>query len=513
MSEDRLSLGGIGAGRYLLSGWRGLLLTLILTILLIMGFEKTAHAAFTGTNGKIAFASDRGDGLGGEIYTMDADGSNQINISKDPANDGDPNWSPDGKKIVFVKVLSFNAEIYTMDADGSNLVRLTDNPADEFSPVWSPDGTKIAFRSTRDGNAEIYVMNVDGSGETNLTNNPSYDDEPTWSPDSSKIAFASGRDGNMEIYVMNADGSNLKNLTNTPPVGDNGKGEGSPAWSPDGTKIAFMGCCDGYSTHEIYVMNADGGERKNLTNSETGEQGPDWSPDGKQIVFMSYGPPQPNHNYEISVMNADGTGRAILSNAPTTQEFSPSWQPLPTTDNLPPDTTIDSGPSGTVKTNSASFAFSSSEDGSTFRCSLDGAVFSTCTSPTEFTNLSNGTHTFEVQAIDLAGNVGPKVSRSWTVDTVLPTITDVAPKNGSIISNQTPTIKATVRDNITLQKSNIELYVNGILIDPAKYSYNPETGALVYNSPKLSKGKKTVKIVATDTAKNVSSKSWTFTIK
>jgi hypothetical protein len=85
-------------------------------------------------------------------------------------------------------------------------------------------------------------------------------------------------------------------------------------------------------------------------------------------------------------------------------------------DTTPPETSIDSGPSGTVASSSASFTFSSSEDGSTFACSLDGAAFSTCTSPRDYTGLANGSHTFQVQATDPAGNTDPMpASRTWTV--------------------------------------------------------------------------------------------------
>jgi subtilisin family serine protease len=186
-----------------------------------------------------------------------------------------------------------------------------------------------------------------------------------------------------------------------------------------------------------------------------------------------------------------------------------------TPDTTPPNTTITSGPSGLVKSISASFGFSSSEAGSKFQCRLDGATFAACASPKSYTGLKNGSHTFRVRAIDAAGNVdATPASRTWKVDTIKPSISGMSPKHQSIIKDTTPTIKATVRDNQTnLAKGNIKLYVNGKLISSAKYSYSRATDQLVYNSPKLSTGKKTVKVVATDAAKNIDSKSWYFTIK
>ena len=101
-----------------------------------------------------------------------------------------------------------------MNADGSGSRRLTRNRAFDGEPAWSPDGRKIAFQSTKTigGNKEIYVMNADGSGKRNLTRNPARDGSPSWSPDGRRIAFLSGRDGRLEAHVMNADGSGQRSL-------------------------------------------------------------------------------------------------------------------------------------------------------------------------------------------------------------------------------------------------------------------------------------------------------------
>ena len=100
-----------------------------------------------------------------------------------------PAWSPDGRKLAFVSRRDGNSEIYVMNADGSEQGNLTQHPASDSHPSWSPDGRKLAFVSRRDGNSEIYVMNADGSGLRNVTRAPSDDLDPAWSPDGRAIAF------------------------------------------------------------------------------------------------------------------------------------------------------------------------------------------------------------------------------------------------------------------------------------------------------------------------------------
>jgi Tol biopolymer transport system component len=169
---------------------------------------------------------------------MNADGSDQRRLTRDSGDfaggDGTPRWSPDGRRIAFVRVGRVGKEpaahyVYVMNADGSGTRRLARMAQVDYSlPSWSPAGKKIVFVSERDGNPEVYVVNAVGSGQRNLTRHHGYDSDPAWSPDGRKVAFVTKRDGNFEVYVMNADGSGQQNLTRNPAP------DRSPVWSPDG---------------------------------------------------------------------------------------------------------------------------------------------------------------------------------------------------------------------------------------------------------------------------------------
>ena len=284
----------------------------LLPVLSSLGVPKV-NADSSG--GKIAFLS-YGDDPNGDIFTIDADGSNKVNITNDPSSDDEPIVSPDGEKVIIRSdrdALAGN-QLYAIDIDGSNVTLLTSGSSFNAQVAWSPDSSKIVFVSNRDGNNEVYVMNADGSNQVNLSSSPNSDFRPKWSPDGSKIAFASDRDGNEEVYVMNADGSNQVNLSNSP------ASDLLPKWSPDGSKIAFE--TDRDVNVEIYVMNADGSNQANLSNSLGNDFSPQWSPDGSEIAFVT----DRDGNNEVYVMNADGSNQVNLSNDGATDDF-PLWSP------------------------------------------------------------------------------------------------------------------------------------------------------------------------------------------
>ena len=302
----------------------------------LMSGEPEAQTA--SPNGKIVYAGFDptlgDDKLGQEdIYTMNPDGTGVTNLTQNysmpnwsPLGEakGNPEWSPDGTKIVFdASALSdigscCSRNVYVMDADGANLQRLTNTPSssqgEDFQATWAPDGKWLAFTSTRSegphdpdnptsnssDDREIYRMNADSTNEQQLTATSSRnsDEQPSISPDGTKIAFASNQHNTafgvgpdqLDIYVMDADGTNVQRLTtdaapNSPTLNLESRSQ-NPAWSPDGSRVAYESTRSGNS--EIWVMNSDGtGEPVNVSNHESWDSDPAWSPDDTQITFTS----------------------------------------------------------------------------------------------------------------------------------------------------------------------------------------------------------------------------------
>jgi dipeptidyl aminopeptidase/acylaminoacyl peptidase len=266
-------------------------------------------------NGKIAFTRHPsvcptwGD-CNGTIYVMNPNGTNQARVSQWESNDA--SWSPDGSRIVFSGNV-LEPDIYLINLDGSNLVNVSNNPAPDDEPSWSPDGTKIAFTRWL-GCFEIFVMSVDGTNQTNLTNQDSIPEhDASWSPDSSRLVISTGLGGTpRDIAAMGVDGTNRVLLTTNPASDFN------PALSPDGARIAFSSNRDGNA--EIYVMNADGSNQTRLTNSPASDAQPAWSPDSKKIAFTS----DRDGNGEIYVVDADGSNETRLTNDGA-QDTDPAW--------------------------------------------------------------------------------------------------------------------------------------------------------------------------------------------
>ena len=266
-----------------------------------------ATAAFPGANGKIVFQTNR-DG-NPEIYAMDADGSNRVNLTRHPSADTEPHWSADGRRIVFISNRDGNNEVFVMNGDGTGVVQVTNLDGNTRWSSWTNDG-RILFQSGVLPNRDVFIVNADGSDLSNLTpgagdfawasaapNGPhivlsrfteaegqhlftlslqsgvlkrvtpasleSVDVQANWSPTGNDLVFVRATDEGQELYFVHKDGTDLTRLTNTP-----ARPELQPAFSPDGTKIVFHACADaGTPTQHCanYVRNVDGTNEVEVT--------------------------------------------------------------------------------------------------------------------------------------------------------------------------------------------------------------------------------------------------------
>ena len=269
-------------------------------------------------------------------------------------------FSFDGKQIIFQSTRDGAKcdQQYTMNADGSNLRRVSNGQGRTTCGFFSPDSREIIFASTHGGGPEcpprpdmsrgyvwpifaaydIYRGNADGSNLRNLTNSPGYDAEPTLGPDG-RIVFTSVRHGDMEIYSMNGDGSDVRRLTNR--VGP----DGGPFFSKDGSTIVFRGRTltpgpelDRYSlllkdglwqptSLEIFVMNRDGSNLRQVTKSAAASFAPYFHPDGRRIIFSSNITSQQGRGeFDLYMINIDGSGLERITHAVDFDGF-PMWSP------------------------------------------------------------------------------------------------------------------------------------------------------------------------------------------
>ena len=249
-------------------------------------------------------------------------------------------FSFDGKRLSFQSTAGHQCDqIYTMTIDGTDRRLASTGRGRTTCSFYYPDGQHLIYASTHLAAAacptppsmdqgyvwgvfdsyDIFRANTDGSNVVRLTSTPGYDAEATIGKDG-RVVFTSVRDGDMEIYSMNGDGSDVRRLTRLPGP------DGGPFFSPDGSKIVFRGRHPGPGAEledyytllkkavwrptslEIFMMDRDGGNVRQVTTFGSANWAPYWTPDGKRIIFASNMKDPKQRNFDLFLVNLDGTG-------------------------------------------------------------------------------------------------------------------------------------------------------------------------------------------------------------
>jgi TolB protein len=306
-----------------------------------------------GTDAEGTIAYVRWESEQREIYAQVIGGGPPVNLTQHDGFEESPDWTPDGAQILFWSGWSGNHDVWVMDADGSNPLQLTTKPEPDRYPHASPDGTRVAFQVTAgtvalhvigiDGSNEvdvsgellaegrawapdgqqiafsaegdIYVVDVDGTNRVQITQDPARDAGVTWSPDGSTIAFDSDRDGTTRLWTMDADGSNPTPLSAGP---DDSYAE----WSPDGTHVAFIR--DEANVGVLMVISAAGGQETVVSANDDDVARFTWSPDGAYLAYDS----GRTERMLVYIAGIDGSGTVRLTDDEIADhESRPAWRP------------------------------------------------------------------------------------------------------------------------------------------------------------------------------------------
>jgi dipeptidyl aminopeptidase/acylaminoacyl peptidase len=288
---------------------------------------STAHAAYPGENGKIAFATTSfvsGSANGG-IWTLDPTTRRYARLTS--GDDIWPTWSADGTRIAFERRISEQeSDIYVMNADGSGLHAVTSDPGRNSHPTWSPGGEQIAYSSA----GSLYVIPSDGGPARSVRGDECCGQNPAWSPDGELLAYASNdrlpgehpMGPMVSIWTIALDGGDRRRAVR-------GGYDHEADWSPDGSKLAISDAPNGEGAS---IANADGTGRRWLA-TEIGDSPiasvPTWSPDGRFVAYaVSTYENLPREHARLAIENAATGDVVALLDAPEGRPSMPDWQPV-----------------------------------------------------------------------------------------------------------------------------------------------------------------------------------------
>jgi len=271
-------------------------------------------------NYKIAFTISP-DGDNSNIYTIDPDGTDLAQLTNvTSARSADhPIWSPDGNYIYYKDFLDQLNDIFRMDSDGGNTINLTNfSGLDRLCDI-SPDGTKMLLISERSpGVNDLFVMNLDSYVLTNITNGQvRVGDVARFTPNGQKLVFPVANGDTYDIHVANIDGSSEVVMSNF------GTSLRRMEISPNGQKLVYESRALGSDLADIWTCNIDGSNRIKISHSNFNNMLASWSPDSKKITYSEL---DGSNVSDIIIVNSDGTDRTNITNS-TASEFMSAWSP------------------------------------------------------------------------------------------------------------------------------------------------------------------------------------------
>lgn len=249
-----------------------------------------------------------------EIYLCDADGQGMTQITRDNSISIGPNWTPDGRQLLYTSYLKGFPDVYAIELGSGGRRRLAGFPGLNTGASVAPNGRDVALILSKDGNPELYVMNINGGGLTRLTNTRrAAEASPSWSPDGSRIAYVSDQAGQPQLYMIARSGGEPRRLTSR------GSQNVAPDWGRN-NMIAYASLFGG--RWNIAVMDPDSLQTKQITTGDADYEDPCWASDGRHILAAR------SVRYQSKVYLLDTMGDAPIALTDSTGDwYSPAWMP------------------------------------------------------------------------------------------------------------------------------------------------------------------------------------------